>query len=83
MSLKCFPNLVDGAGDETLYIFSTSKYLRERVTEGGCCLDGWEADLSWNESNNKCDKKAWDHAWSQKKKKTLQAFALHESVSKN
>lgn len=47
LSQKYFPNLVDGTGDKTLYIFSISKNLWERVTEGRCCLDGWEADLSW------------------------------------
>lgn len=65
-SLKCFPNLVNGTGDETLYIFSTSKNLRERVTEGWCCLDGWEGDLSWNDSKNKHDKKPGGHTLSQK-----------------
>lgn len=44
--LQCCPNLVYGAGDETLYILSASENLWERATEGRRCLDGWEADLS-------------------------------------
>lgn len=45
--MKCCPDLVYGAGDETLYVLPASKDLWERVTEGWRSLDGWEADLSW------------------------------------
>lgn len=51
--LRCCPDLVYGARDETLYVLSASKDLWERVTEGWGCLDGWEADLTWTEKNNK------------------------------
>lgn len=44
--LWCCPDLVYGAGDETLYVLSASEDVWERVTEGRCCLDGWKADLS-------------------------------------
>lgn len=75
LSQKYFPNLVDGTGDKTLDIFSTSKNLWERVTEGRCCLDGWEADLSWNDSKHK---KRWRakifHLVSQNTANNLQAF---------
>lgn len=66
LSQKYLPNLVDGTGDKTLDIFSTSKNLWERVTEGRCCLDGWEADLSWNDSKNKKDEEPKYSTWKHK-----------------
>lgn len=39
------PDLINGTRNETLYVFSASKDMREGVTEGGRGLDGWKTDL--------------------------------------